>query len=208
MKGVFSISPNEQAYFNKKYGDKCVYIPAFHDTKKRTTLKPKGNFILYHGHLLVSENVKAALFLIDVYKETDYQLVIASNYKNTEVIAEVLKHENITFNSLTDENELNTLFENAHINALPTFQNTGIKLKLLNTLRQGKFVIANDYMVNETGLETLCEKANTKAEFLSKTANLFKQDFEVSFVEDRKKLLESFDSKNNAKKIINLIFKK
>jgi predicted dithiol-disulfide oxidoreductase (DUF899 family) len=63
-------------------------------------------------------------------------------------------------------------------------------------------------MVNETGLETLCEKANTKAEFLSKTANLFKQDFEVSFVEDRKKLLESFDSKNNAKKIINLIFKK
>ena len=100
------------------------------------------------------------------------------------------------------------MFENAHINALPTFQNTGIKLKLLNTLRQGKFVIANDYMVNETGLETLCEKANTKAEFLSKTANLFKQDFEVSFVEDRKKLLESFDSKNNAKKIINLIFKK
>jgi hypothetical protein len=100
------------------------------------------------------------------------------------------------------------LFENAHINALPTFQNTGIKLKLLSTLRQGKFVIANDYMVNETGLETLCEKANTKAEFLSKTANLFKQDFEVSFVEDRKKLLESFDSKNNAKKIINLIFKK
>ena len=134
--------------------------------------------------------------------------MIASNYKNTEVITEVLKHENITFNSLTDENELNTLFENAHINALPTFQNTGIKLKLLNTLRQGKFVIANDYMVNETGLETLCEKANTKAEFLSKTANLFKQDFEVSFVEDRKKLLESFDSKNNAKKIINLIFKK
>ena len=124
------------------------------------------------------------------------------------VITEVLKHENITFNSLTDENELNTLFENAHINALPTFQNTGIKLKLLNTLRQGKFVIANDYMVNETGLETLCEKANTKAEFLSKTANLFKQDFEVSFVEDRKKLLDIFDSKNNAKKIINLIFKK
>mgnify|MGYP000037952516 CR=1 FL=1 len=171
------------------------------------TLKPKENFILYHGHLLVSENVKAALFLIDVYKETDYQLVIASNYKNTEVIKEVLKHENITFNPLTDENDLNILFENAHINALPTFQNTGIKLKLLNTLRQGKFIIANDYMVNETGLETLCEKANTKTEFLSKTAKLFNKDFEVSFVEDRKKLLESFDSKNNAKKIINLIFK-
>ena len=100
------------------------------------------------------------------------------------------------------------MFENAHINALPTFQNTGIKLKLLNTLRQGKFIIANDYMVNETGLETLCEKANTKTEFLSKTANLFKQDFEVSIVEERKRLLEIFDSKSSAKKIIDLIFKK
>ena len=148
------------------------------------------------------------MFLIDVYKETDYQLVIASNYKNTEVITEVLKHRNITFNPLTDENDLNILFENAHINALPTFQNTGIKLKLLNTLRQGKFIIANDYMVNETGLETLCEKANTKTEFLSKTAKLFNKDFEVSFVEERKRLLEIFDSKSSAKKIIDLIFKK
>ena len=208
MQGVFSISPIEQAYFKNKYGDKCVYIPAFHDTEKHTSIQPRGNFILYHGHLLVSENVKAALFLIDVYKETDYQLVIASNYKNTEVITEVLKHENITFNPLTDENDLNILFENAHINALPTFQNTGIKLKLLNTLRQGKFIIANDYMVNETGLETLCEKANTKTEFLSKTAKLFNKDFEVSFIEERKILLESFDSKSSAKKIIDLIFKK
>lgn len=208
MQGVFSISPFEQIYFKKNYGAKCVYIPAFHDTKKQTTLKSKGNFILYHGHLLVPENVKAALFLIDVYKETDYQLVIASSYKNSKVITEVLKHSNITINPLTDKNDLYTLFENAHINALPTFQNTGIKLKLLNTLRQGKFIIANDYMINETGLETLCEKANTKAEFLSKTNILFNKDFDVSFVEDRKRLLEIFDSKNSAKKIINIIFKK
>ena len=207
MKGVFSISPNEQAYFNKKYGDKCVYIPAFHDTKKRTTLKPKGNFILYHGHLLVSENVKAALFLIDVYKETDYQLVIASSYKNTEVITEVLKHKNITINTLSDENDLYKLFEKAHINVLPTFQNTGIKLKLLNTLYQGKFVIANDYMINETGLETLCEKANTKVEFLSKTAELFKKNFKESILEERKSILQGFNPENSAKKIIDIIFK-
>ena len=205
--GIFSISPMEQFYFNKKYGDKCFYIPAFYDATKHTTLKPKGDFILYHGHLLVSENVKAALFLIDVYKDSKYKLVIASSYRNTKVMTEISKYDNITFNIITNQNNLYRLFENAHINALPTFQNTGIKLKLLNTLRQGKFIIANDPMINETGLETLCEKANSKAEFLSKTAKLFDQNYESSFEAEREKLLENFDSVTSAKKIAKLIFK-
>lgn len=205
--GIFSISPMEQFYFNKKYGDKCFYIPAFYDATKHTTLKPKGDFILYHGHLLVSENVRAALFLIDVYKDSKYKLVIASSYRNTKVMTEISKYDNITFNIITDQNNLYRLFENAHINALPTFQNTGIKLKLLNTLRQGKFIIANDPMINETGLETLCEKANSKAEFLSKTAKLFDQNYESSFEAEREKLLENFDSVTSAKKIAKLIFK-
>ncbi len=207
MQGVFSISPLELEYFKKKYGDKCVYIPAFHDTKKHTTLKARGNFILYHGHLLVSENVKAALFLIDVYKESDYQLIIASSYKNNKVFKETLRYKNIKFHSLIDENDLYTLFEKAHINVLPTFQNTGIKLKLLNTLHQGKFIIANDFMINQTGLESLCEKATTKADFLTITAKLFNKDFEPSIIEERKKILEKFNPKNSAKKIIDIIFK-
>ena len=122
-------------------------------------------------------------------------------------MTEISKYDNITFNIITDQNNLYRLFENAHINALPTFQNTGIKLKLLNTLRQGKFIIANDPMINETGLETLCEKANSKAEFLSKTAKLFDQNYESSFEAEREKLLENFDSVTSAKKIAKLIFK-
>ena len=61
----------------------------------------------------------------------------------------------MTFQSLSNQKDLDRLFENAHINVLPTFQNTGIKLKLLNTLYQGKFVIANDDMIDHTGLESL-----------------------------------------------------
>ena len=46
--------------------------------------------------------------------------------------------------------------ENAHINLLFTFQSTGIKLKLLNSLYRGRFVLVNHKMVNNTGLERLC----------------------------------------------------
>lgn len=206
MNGVFTISPLEQQYFEEKYGQKCMYIPAFHDNQTHTQYLKKGKFILYHGNILVSENVKAAMFLIEVYKNTPWQLVIASSYFNDEVTKEIVKYDNIVFHSLVKETDLNRLFENAHINVLPTFQNTGIKLKLLNTLYQGKFVIANDFMVNDTGLESLCEKANTKDDFLQKTEQLFEKDFTPEMLDERKRILQGFSPKESAKKIIAAMF--
>ena len=208
MNGVFSISPLEQEYFLKKYGEKCEYIPAFHDTTIHTSLTKHGDFILYHGNILVSENVKAAMFLIDAYKNSEYQLVIASSYFNDDVSKEILKYDNIVFHSLVRDNDLERLFQNAHINVLPTFQNTGIKLKLLNTLYQGKFVIANDFMIDNTGLESLCEKANTPKEFLQKTKELFKQEFNQEIRTRRENVLSNFSPEMSAKKMIDIIFKK
>ncbi len=205
--GVFSISPIEQNYFKNNYGDKCVYIPAFHDTKRHTSIKKRGDFILYHGNLLVSENVKAALFLIDTYKDSGYKFVIASSNINKEISASISTCKNIRFYHLVEEIDLYQLFEKAHINVLPTFQNTGIKLKLLNTLYQGKFVIANDLMIDQTGLESLCEKANTKVDFLNKTKELYEKDFKESILEERKKILKNFAPIESAKKIIDFMFR-
>ena len=205
--GVFSISPLEQQYFKKKYGEKCVYIPAFHDTEKHTTLKSSENFVLYHGNLLVSENVKAALFLIDTYKNSDYKLVIASSHINSKISSSISNHKNMRFQHLQTETDLYQLFEKAHINVLPTFQNTGIKLKLLNTLYQGKFVIANDFMVDQTGLESLCEKATTKIQFLEKTKELFQKEFDPSTEKERRKILKKFAPKESAEKMLDMMFR-
>ena len=206
MNGVFPISPLEQTYFSNKYGEKCTYIPAFHEDQIHTTHDKRGAFILYHGNILVSENVKAALFLINVYKNSSYPLVIASSYFNDEINKEILKYDNITFQSLSNQKDLDRLFENAHINVLPTFQNTGIKLKLLNTLYQGKFVIANDDMIDHTGLESLCEKANTQEEFLQKTEELLQRDFSQDILKKRKKVLQNFSPKESAKKLVEQLF--
>jgi hypothetical protein len=61
-------------------------------------------------------------------------------------------------------------------------------------------------MVVKTGLESLCEKANTKAEYLIKTAELFQKDFKPSYREDRENLLKNFDPRRGAKKIVDTIF--
>ena len=89
---------------------------------------------------------------------------------------------------------------------MPTFQNTGIKLKLLNTLYQGKFIIANDFMIDKTGLESLCEKANTRLEFFEKTKELYQKEFSKEIIDYRNEVLKSFSPAEGAKKISDTIF--
>ena len=205
--GIFTISPHEQNYFSSVFEKKCIYIPAFHQTKTIENHTDKGHFILYHGDLRVSDNVKAALFLIDVYKNTNYNFVVASSSKEKTVIEQINKHKNIEFTDIPNQEFLEELFSKAHINTLLTYQKTGIKLKLLNALYQGKFIIANDKMIKDTGLETLCKLANTKEDILVKTKQLFKLDFTKNEVEKRQEKLIAFNPIESAKKIISIIFK-
>jgi hypothetical protein len=205
--GIFSISPFEQAYFTKKYGAKTVYIPVFHDTKNTTHTEEKGDLIVYHGDLRIADNVRAALFLIDVYKNTSFQFVVASSCKNKTVLKQIKKYDNLNFKDIPTQESLEQLFKKAQINTLFTFQKTGIKLKLLNTLHQGKHIISNTQMIEDTGLESLCELANTKKDILEKTSKLLEQKFSKTHVIARKEKLLDFNTIENAKKIVAIIFK-
>ena len=206
--GIFSISPFEQAYFTKKYGAKTFYIPVFHATTNLTQTDEKGDFILYHGDLRIADNIRAALFLIDVYKNTPYQFVVASSCKNKSVLKQIKKYHNLNFKEIPTQESLEQLFNKAQINTLFTFQKTGIKLKLLNTLHQGKHIISNTQMTEDTGLESLCELANTKKEILEKTSKLLEQTFSKNHVIARKEKLLDFNTLENAKKIVAIIFKR
>ncbi|WP_435414681.1 hypothetical protein [Polaribacter aestuariivivens] len=207
-KGIFSISPFEQEYFFEKYGKKATYIPVFHQTVTQNILNSKNEkFVLYHGDLRVADNIKAALFLIKTYKKSNFKLIIAGSCKNKKVISKIKKHPNIILKEVPSEKDLDILLKNAHVNTLVTFQKTGIKLKLLNTLYSGKHVIVNSKMIEETGLETLCEIADTKSEILEKTKMLFNRDFTNENQKNRLKILAKFNPDNSAKKIVEIIFK-
>ena len=101
---------------------------------------------------------------------------------------------------------MQNLIENAHIHTLPTFQPTGIKLKLLNALFNGRFCIANNEMIQHTGLEKACVLANTATEFQEKIKTFFEQDFSEKMLEERRKVLQkNFDNTANAKKIASFL---
>jgi hypothetical protein len=105
------------------------------------------------------------------------------------------------------EVEMMRLIRNAHINILPTFQNTGTKLKLLNALFNGRFVIANSPMVENTGLESLCVVRETAGEMNIALHEFMNISFEESEISARKKLLnELYSNRNNSEKLLPLLF--
>ncbi len=203
---VFTISPFEQMYFSDILPNKSVYIPVFHQSSSVKMLSQKGAFALYHGDLRVSDNILAVRFLMDVFACINYPLIIASSFQNKKLLKEISEKKNIEFKKITSQNELSNLLEQAHINVLPTFQKTGIKLKLLNTLFNSRFTIANNEMIEDTGLEPLCLLANTKTEFKQAVIKLIDALYTDKEINEKRDILKAFNPLESAQKIIDTLF--
>jgi len=203
---ILTISPSEHAYFSERFGDSAEYIPVFHQNTAIKQLSRKGDGALYHGDLRVADNKRSVHFLLEIFKKIDYPLVIASSFKNRSILKEIAKIKHISFIQIKDQEHLLQLMEKAHINVLPTFQKTGIKLKLINTLYNGRFCVVTREMVEDTGLEDLCEVANTKENFSKKIKDLLERDYHIEIVKQRAKALLPFDTRSSAKKIIDIIY--
>ncbi len=204
---IAAISRNDTAHFDSKYGN-AYYIPAFHSNENINISPGKGNFTFYHGNLAIGENNEAALYLVnEVYNQLKVPLIVAGSRPSKELRNAVSKRNHITLISDLTTKQIHQLIHDAHINVLPTFQPTGIKLKLLSALYNGRFAVVNPMMVENTGLEMLCEVTSTAAEMRSKILQLMEMEFKPNEIKTRERILnENFSNDINAQKLLNLIF--
>lgn len=206
--GILSISKNDELYF-KEINPKCYTISAFHPSSQVNINCELGEYALYHGSLDVSENNKAALFLInEVFNDINYPLIIAGNKPSKELKNAAKNSKNIKLLSNLKEEDFAKLISEAQINILPTFQATGVKLKLLLALHNGKHIIVNDPMVKNTGLESLCHIANSAQEIKNKISELAEKNIDEIEIEKRKNILLNgiFSNEKNVIKLIDIIF--
>jgi len=86
---------------------------------------------------------------------------------------------------------------------LPSFNSTGIKIKLLNALFNGRFIITNAASLEGTGLETFCELAETPNEYIAKIQKLFEIPFTENDINKRKEILETmYDNEKNGQQLM------
>ncbi len=206
---MVTVSQSDKDYLENNFPNKDVhFIPCFHANNAFDILTGKGDYALYHGNLSVAENEKAALYLIrSIFSKTQIPFIIAGKEPTALLKKQVEKYSNVSLFDSPDDATMNHLIQNAHVNMLVTFQGTGLKLKLLNTLFKGRFNLVNQTMLNGSGLEKACIVANTKETQLSELIKLFEKSFTDQDIRDRKKHLNSYYSNiHNAEKLIHLIY--
>jgi len=203
------VSKNDAEYLKNHFPDnKIVHLPSFHANDGVEALAGSGAYALYNGNIEVPENAHAVSYLInEVFNDLDIPLIIAGMNPPERIKKLVSTKPNIEIIANPDDEKMFDLIRKAHVNILVTFQATGLKLKLLNTLYNGRFCLVNEKMLNGTGLNELCEIANTAAEQKVKLKGLFAEKFEEDEIMLRHKILDEFYSNDkNAVKLIELVF--
>jgi hypothetical protein len=200
---IFSVNQADTEYM-KQYCKNSIFIPPFHLNEKVTVKTGTGDYILYHGSLDVVENHQAAVYLIkSVFSRMDKDVIIAGKEPKSSLIELIKTHPNVKLRANLPQDELDTLIENAQCNVLFTFQATGLKHKLINALYRGRFVIANDKMVLNSGLDRLCRLANTPDEILAKINECWGEVKTAERIKEREKVLnELYSNEINAKRMI------
>ena len=203
------VSREDTDYLKEHFPDiKVNYLPSFHANDKIESLIGSGDYALYNGNIEVPENAHAVQWLInEVFATTDIKLKVAGMNPPEYIRKLASQFPNVEIIANPDDKEMFDLIKNAHVNILVTFQATGLKLKLLNTLYNGRSCLVNDKMLNGTGLEELCETGNTPQALRQKLSTLFPSEFDQSQIEKRKNVLsKNFSNGHNADKLIKLVF--
>jgi hypothetical protein len=189
---------------------KVEYLPSFHANDDVKSIPGKGTYALYNGNIEVAENAHAVEYLIrEVFSRSPHKFIVAG-MNPPEHIREIAgSTKNVKIIANPGDDEMFDLIRDAQVNILVTFQATGLKLKLLNTLYRGRFCLVNNPMLNGTGLNDLCVIGNTPDELSRKLDELFEQTFEESEILKRKTRLKQYYSNDvNSDRLISLVYGK
>jgi len=202
------VSQSDTAYLKKHFPAKKVcYLPSFHENDDVISLSGHGEYALYHGNLAVAENDRAAKFLIqNVFSEIKTPLIIAGLNPGNSLKKLCQKYDHIKLEANIPFERMLYLMQNAQLHILITFQATGLKLKLLNTLYQGRFCLANTAMLQGTGLGEACIITDSPEEIKQQIQEYFQKDFSIAELQQRRRILsEAYDNSTKCQKLIDLV---
>jgi glycosyltransferase involved in cell wall biosynthesis len=205
---MLTVSREDNEYLSQKFPRVRVeYLPSFHKDDEIKIQKGMGDFALYQGNLSVAENEKAAACLLkEVFMESGTRFIIAGMNPSKRLEKLVSRTPNAALVPDPTDEEMGNLISSAQVNILITFQPTGLKLKLLNALFNGRHCLVNPEMVSGTELGELCEIGMNTRELRQKVTELMHRPFNEEIVSLRnERLLKWFSNKENCIRLLNLL---
>jgi hypothetical protein len=206
---ILAVNQCDLDYFKTQFPKiRSEYLPSFHPHDRVEIKEGKGNYILYNGNLGISENYAAVSWLAkNVFSKLDLPVKVAGLNPPGFLIAELKAYQNIELIENPDDKTMSELVANAQVHVLYTEQGTGLKLKLLNVLHCGRFVVCNDKMVEGTELRSSGSFmiVKTAEEMISGIKECYTKEFTKDLITEREKALEAFSNKKNIDKLLGLI---
>lgn len=202
------LSQTDLEYYQMMFPEKSISFEAvFHQNTIVSSIPGKGDYILYHGNLSLTDNYAYVIELIEhQLKSSEYKIIIAGKNPDEALRNCIAKYAHITLVANPNQDELALLVKNAQACLAFARNPSGVKLKLINSLFQARFVIANEAALTGSNLSDLVFSCETK-ELNSVIKQLMPQEFTLEIIEKRKKkLLSLYNNLSNAEALIKTIY--
>ncbi len=206
----YAIGENDLKYFQTILGySNIVHLPLFLKEQRVYRHNGKGNYCLYHGNLSVPENVYAVRWLVKHVASAlpGVHFLFAGKNPASELVGLAEMASNIRIIANPAASEMEQLLVNAQIHLLPSFNKTGIKLKLIEALYFGRFCIVNKAGADGDDLQSCCLLAEDPEEFINHIRNHMDREVPEETYSHREHVLTSlFDNDRNAQFLIRSIW--
>jgi len=206
---ILAVSTQDVKNYKQRFGVKNIdVLPVFTGFTNDDPPSGTGYFCLYHGNLSVAENEKAVAWLLnEIFSGSDIPFVIAGKNPSPQLKQFIAKFDNAKLISDPSIEIMQSLIADAQCNVLPSFNVTGIKLKIINALFHGRHCIVNSAAVAGSGLESVCHVVKTPEQFREIVERLSALPLDKEEISARKKVLKNlFDEDKNCAKLIQQIW--
>lgn len=206
---ILAVSEQDVKTYKQLFGVKNIEVlPVFTGFTNDNPPSGTGYFCLYHGNLSVPENEKAVAWLLnEIFFDAEVPFVIAGKNPSPELKQFIAQFGNAKLVSDPSAEKMRSLIADAQCNVLPSFNATGIKLKIINALFHGRHCIVNNAAVKGSGLESICHIVKTPQQFRETINRLLESPLEEEEIVARKKVLKDlFDEDQNCAKLIQQIW--
>lgn len=206
---ICAVNADDTAYFAHKFPQaKSVYLPSFHPNEKIDIAAGRGDYVLFHGNLSVSENYEAVQWLAkNVFPQLNMKIVVAGLDPHPFLKRALGRLFNVELIASPSLDRMRELIRHAQVHVLYTPQATGLKLKLLNVLFSGRFIVCNPQMLAGTGISAGAGlvTAEEPAQIVARINAVTGMPFESSHAEARRAMVANFLNQKNVRMLVGLL---